>query len=336
MARILTRHSVMAAIAAGAIAWTSAQAHAAGSRIIFATQESGTLYYALAVGFAKLLTEKLDRTVTVQPYSGSSVYLPLINSGEATVSFNSSLDAYAAYNDADREPLRNLRAVARIWPLKVAMMARYDSGIRDISDLKDKRVVVDLKSQRAMGSVIRAMLATGGVADNDVEPITVGNVGDGVKAVIEGNVDATFVAVGIPLVKSANAAIPGGVTYVDLSAGNPSAEDMQKLAPGVYPVEVTPETRLPEVKAALTTAAFDVFLMTGKDTAAADVEAVVSALHDNFATLQKDYPALGEGSAGAFASATNTVPYHDAAIAYYRSKGMWTPENEAREESFSK
>jgi TRAP transporter TAXI family solute receptor len=336
MARTLTRRSALAAITAGAIALTTAQANAAGSRMIFATQESGTIYYALAVGFAKLLTEKLGRTVAVQPYSGSSVYMPLINSGEATLSFNSSLDAYRAFNGTDRKALKNLRAVARIWPLKVALMARANAGIHTIADLKGKRVVYDLKGQRAMGSVIRAMLATGNITAKDIKPITVGNVGAGAKALIEGNVDVTFIAVGIPLVKNAHAAIPGGVSYVDLSSGNPSPELLEKLAAGVYPVKVKPAKRLPEVKSELTTAAFDVFLLTGKNTPAADVKAVVTALHDNFAALQNDYPPLRRGSAQGFASPTNTIPYHAAAIAYYKSKGMWTPANDAKEKSFAK
>lgn len=336
MARYLTRRSALAALAAGAVALAAAHAKAAGSRMVFATQESGTIYYTLATGFAKLLTEKLGRTVAVQPYSGSSVYMPLVDSGEATLSFNSSLDAHAAFNGTDRKALKNLRAVARIWPLKVALMARQESGIRTLADLKGKRVVYDLKGQRAMGSVIRAMLATGNIGAKDIKPVTVGNVGDGTKALIEGNVDVTFVAVGIPLVKNAHAAIPGGVTYVDLAPGNPSAEMMEKLASGVYPIKVAPEKRLPEVKAELTTAAFDVFLLTGKNTPEADVKAVVAALHDNFAALQKDYPALRQGSAQAFASPTNTLPYHAAAIAYYKGKGMWTPANDAKEKSFAK
>jgi TRAP transporter TAXI family solute receptor len=329
----LTRRLFTVALAAGVTLGASATANAA-ERLIFATQQSGTMYYTLATGFSKMLTSKLGRRVAVQPYSGSSVYLPLINSGEATLAFSSSLDAHAGYNGTDRKALKNMRAIARIWPLKVALMARDKAGIKTIADLKGKRVVIDFKGQKAMGQVIRAMMATGGLTDKDVKGVTVGSVVSGNKALIEGNVDVTFIAVGIPLVKRAHAAIPGGVNYVDLTGGNVSPEFLASKAGGVYPAKLAPAKRMPEVKKEITIAAFDIFLLTSAKTPDADVKAVLAAVSDNFKGLQKDYPPLRRGQADKFAAATNTLPYHKAAVAYYKEKGMWTPANDAREKTF--
>ncbi|HUT51371.1 MAG TPA: TAXI family TRAP transporter solute-binding subunit [Alphaproteobacteria bacterium] len=329
----MSRRLFAGALAAGVTLGTVASANAA-ERLIFATQQSGTMYYTLATGFSKMLTGKLGRKVAVQPYSGSSVYLPLINSGEATLAFSSSLDAYAGYNGTDRKALKNMRAVARIWPLKVALMARDKAGIKTIADLKGKRVVIDFKGQKAMGMVIRAMMATGGLTEKDVKGVTVGSVVSGNKALIEGNVDVTFIAVGIPLVKRAHAAIPGGVNYVDLAGGNVSPAFLASKAGGVYPAKLAPAKRMPEVTKEITIAAFDIFLLTSAKTSDADVKAVLAAVSDNFVGLQKDYPPLRRGRADKFAAATNTLPYHKAAIAYYKAKGMWTPANDAAEKTF--
>jgi len=327
--------AVAAGIATGTVLAMAAPA-AAAERMIFATQQSGTMYYTLATGFSKMLTGKLGRKVAVQPYSGSSVYLPLINAGEATLAFSSSLDAHAAYQGTDRKALKNMRAIARIWPLKVAMMARAKSGIKSIGDMKGKRVVVGFKGQKAMGMVIRAMMASGGVSVKDVKAITVGNVVAGNKALIEGNVDVTFIAVGIPLVKRAHAAIPGGVSYVDLAGGNTSAKFLASKAGGIYPTMLTPAKRMPEVTKPITIVAFDIFLLTSAKTPDADVKAVLAAVSDNFKGLQKDYPPLRRGRADKFAAATNTLPYHKAAITYYKSKGMWGAANDNQEKSFAK
>ena len=208
--------------------------------MVFATMPGGTMYYTLGTGVSAMLTKKLDRKVTVQPYGGSSVYLPLIDAGEAQLGFSSSLDADAAFRGTDRKPLKNLRAVARVWGLKVALMAREKSGLKTVKDLKGKRVVVDFKGQVAMGKVVRAMLATGGLGDKDVKGVTVGNVRAGNEALIKGNVDVTFIAVGIPLVKQANSKIPGGVRYIDLAGGDLSAAMLGKHANGVYATEVKP------------------------------------------------------------------------------------------------
>jgi len=329
----LSRRLFAAALAAGSALGTVASASAAG-RLIFATQQSGTMYYTLATGFSKMLTSKLGRKVAVQPYSGSSVYLPLINSGEASLAFSSSLDAYPGYNGTDRKALKDMRAIARIWPLKVALMAREKAGIKTIADFKGKRVVIDFKGQKAMRRVIRAMMATGGLAEKDVKGVTVGSVVSGNKALIEGNVDVTFIAVGIPLVKRAHAAIPGGVNYIDLTGGNVSPTFLASKAGGVYPAKLAPAKRMPEVKKEITIVAFDIFLLTSAKTPAADVKAVLAAISENFAGLQKDYPPLRRGRADKFAATTNTLPYHKAAVAYYKAKGMWPPANDATEKTF--
>ena len=328
--------TLAAAMASMMAAATTGPLNAQGKRMVFATMGSGTMYYTLGSGFSKMLTEKLNRRVTVQPYSGSSVYLPLIDKGEATLAFSSSLDADAAYRGSDRAALKDLRAVARIWPLKVAFMVRQNSGIKTIQDLKGKRVTVDFKGQKAMGKVTRAMLAAGGLKDTDVKNIAVGNVGAGSKALIEGNVDATFIAVGIPLVKQAHAAIPGGVAYVDLSTGNTADAFLSAQANGVYGTMVAPAKHLPEVKAPVKTTAFDIFLLTSAKTPNADVAAVLKALQDNFGDLQKSYPPLRRGNVKGFASPTNTTPYHPGAVAFYKSKGLWSAANDEKEESLAK
>ena len=320
--------------AAIGVALASSPADAAGGRMIFATQESGTMYYTLGTGFSKMLSDQLQRRVTIQPYSGSSVYLPLLDNGEAALGFSSSLDANAAFTGEGREALKKLRAVARVWPLKVAFMVRADSGIKTLADLKGKRVTVELKGQAAMGKVTRAMLAAGGLTIDDVVNVAVANVGAGSKALIEGNVDAAFIAVGIPLVKQAHAAIPGGVAYVDMSGPNTNAQFLGQQAAGVYSAEIAPAKNLPEVKSKIVSAAFDIFLLTGAGTPDADVEAVLGALTAQFGALQKAYPPLRRGRAEKFSMPTNTVPYHPGSVAFFKKSGLWGEANDKMEMGF--
>ncbi len=320
-----------AALAIAAIVSPAGPAAAQGKGMIFATQEAGTAYYTIGSGMAKLLSEKLGRRVAVQPYAGSSVYLPLLDSGEATLAFSSTLDANDAYHGTDRAPLRSLRAVARIWPLRVGLMVRAESGIKSVADLKGKRVVVDLRGQKAMGQVIRAMLATAGLKETDVRSITVANVGEGTKNLTEGNLDAAFTAIGIPLVKQAHSTISGGIAYVDIGPGEDKAKAMSTVVAGVYPDRLDPAPHLPEVKSAIHTAAFDILLLTGTATPDADVAAVLKALRESFAELQNDYPQLRTGDVGRLAAATNTVPYHPGAVTYFKAQGLWSPANDERE-----
>ena len=329
----MKRLRLAALVAACALAFPLSAA-AQGKGMIFAAQEAGTAYYTIGSGLAKLLGDKLARRVAVQPYSGSSVYLPLLDSGEATLAFSSTLDANDAYKGEGRAPLKGLRAVARIWPLRVAMIVRADSGIKTVADLKGKRVTVDLKGQRAMGQVIRGMLAAGGLKETDVKALTVANVGEGAKGLTEGNLDAAFIAVGIPLVKQAHSTISGGVAYADVGSGPDKTKAIQTFSAGSYPDRLDPAPHLPEVKAPIHVAAFDILLLTGAKTPDADIAAVLKVLEESFADLQKDYPQLRTGDAKKLALPTNTIPYHPGAIAYFKSRGMWTPANEEREKGF--
>jgi hypothetical protein len=324
----------LAALAAACALALPAAAAAQGKGMVFATQEAGTAYYTIGSGMAKLLGEKLNRRVAVQPYSGSSVYLPLIDSGEATLAFSSTLDANDSYKGEGRAPLKGLRAVARIWPLRVGLMVRANAGIKTVADLRGKRVTLDLSGQRAMGQVIRAMLATGGLKDADVKAVTVANVGAGAKSLTEGDLDAAFIAVGIPLVKQAHSTISGGVAYVDMGTGADHAKVMAGIAPGSYPDRLEPAPHLPEVKAPLHTAAFDILLLTGAKTPDADVGAVLKVLQENFAELQKDFPQLRTGDVKKLALPTNTVPYHSGAVAYFKAQGLWAPANDTHEKGF--
>lgn len=328
------RHATAAAAAASfALGLAGGPAAAQGRSIVFATQETGTMFHTVGSGLAKLLTEKLGRRVAVQPYSGSSVYLPLLDSGEVQLAFSSNLDVDAAFKGTDRAPLKNLRSAMRLWPLQVAFMVRADSGIKTAKDLKGKRVTVDLKGQRAMGFVTRGMLASAGLKDEDVRNITVANVGEGAKMLTEGNVDAAFVAIGIPLVKQAHSTIPGGIAYADLAGGDTAEATMSRFAPGIYAARVEPTSAMPEIKAPLTIAAFDIYIVTGAGAAEADIGAALKAIEDNLGELQKDFPALRAAAPARFSATTNTAPYHPGAVAYFKAKGRWSEANDARDKA---
>lgn len=300
-------------------------------RYTIGTNPPGTLYHTVGSGFAKVLQEKLGKQTTVQPGAGSSTYLPLVENREVTLGIASSLDSGGAYRgEQGREPMKKLRAVARLWPLSYGFMVRGNSGIQSAADLKGKRVVTDIKANAALAEANLAMLATAGLTPSDVTPVSIGDLPQGVQGVVDGSIDATSIALGIPLTMQANASAPGGIAYVDL--GTKGTDDVlgEKL-PGLYALPIKPNPAMPEVKKDLTVSGFDIFLVASEALSDADVTGIVKTLHENWEGLQQDFPALRPGKAGDFAAASNTVPYHPAAIAYFKSKGLWNEANDKRE-----
>src|SRR5262252_1865336 len=57
----------------------------------------GTVFYALASGLAKVVSEATPVQMTVQPYAGTSTFMPLLNSGELDFGLNNCVDMALAY-----------------------------------------------------------------------------------------------------------------------------------------------------------------------------------------------------------------------------------------------
>jgi TRAP transporter TAXI family solute receptor len=323
-------------LASGAAA---AAAHAlpawAVERITIGTNPVGTFYYVLGGGLAKLFSEQAGIRSIVQPYAGSSVYLPMINSGDVTLGLSSSLDSGGAYNGLQgREPNVQLRSLARLWPLRYAMLVRKDSPIRNVADLKGRRVVMNFKANVSLSPIHTAVLRSGGLSEKDIVPVDVAGLPQGVRGVVDGSIDATWIAVGIPAVKEAHAAV--GVRYVDLAGPNFTAEFLDQQTSGLFPIAVNPAPNLPEVSEPLTTTGFDVFLMGNASMDDGTVTKLLDAIYNAFPALQNDYPTLRVAKLEEIGRASNTVPYHPAAVSFFKAKGLWTPQNDAKQKSVTR
>lgn len=315
---------------AAAIGLGASTALAAG-RYTLGTNPQGTIYYTIGGGIAAALQEKLGKQVTVQPYTGSSVYLPLIAAGEVSMGLNSSLDLGEARSGAFGDDTKDLRVLARLWPLNVALVARNDLGVSKVSDLKGKRVVTDLSALKAMSQLSKTILQLSGLDVADVEPVTIAGLGPGMEQLTENGLDATLIAVGIPLTQQAHASIPGGIRYLSIEGEGATTEKADAAFQGTYLTTINPNPRLPEVTEPVTVASFDVFLTVGSDMSDEDANAILGALYESLPQLKKDYPALGGASQEKLSAASNTVPYHDAAVAFFKEKDMWSDANVARD-----
>ncbi len=302
-------------------------------RYTIGTNPQGTIYYTIGGGIAAALQDALGKQVTVQPNSGSSVYLPLIAAGEVSMGLNSSLDLGEARAGEFGEPMTNLRVLARVWPLHVALVARNDLGATKVSELAGKRVVTEFRALKAMSTLSETVLRLSGLTAEDVEAMAVAGLGPGMEQLTENGLDATLIAVGIPLTQQAHASIPGGIRYLDIDGEDATTENADDMFQGTYLTEVEPSARLPEVTEPVTVAAFDVFLTVNADMPDEDATAILAALYESLPQLKEDYPALGGAAQDLLSAPSNTVPYHDAAVEFYKSKDMWSEQNESRDQA---
>jgi len=327
----MTRNGILGVFLTVAAAAAPMAAQAALSRVTIGTNPAGTMYNTLGGGFAKVLQEKLNIQATARPYTGSSVYIPMLQRGEIELGINSSLDSTIAFRGTAPYPaaMTNLRGIASIWPLPYGYIAKASSDIRTIEDFKGKRVVTAFKGNVSLQGLNVAILATAGLTMADITPIEAAGLPEGVRALAEGRTDATSVALGTGTIKEAHATIPGGIRVIGL--GRNEAALSEKM-PGSWPGEtkaspenvgVEKDTRIPY---------FGTYLNGSARMPADDVYTILKTLHQSWASLQQDYPALRRTQASELAPADNPHPYHDGAVRYYKEIGVWTAANEAQQQ----
>lgn len=78
-------------------------------------------------------------------------------------------------------------------------------------------------------------------------------------------------------------------------------------------------------------AGFDSYLNGGPTVSDDDAYMLAKTLHTNWKKLQKDYPPLRRTPQSGLALSGNAMPYHPAAIRYWKEVGMWTAANEKQQ-----
>ena len=91
--------SVAVATAVLGLALLAAPARAQKS-VNLGANPPGTVFYAVASGIAKVVTDGWALRLAVQPYTGSSTFLPLLNSGELELGLVNAVDMGLAYRGA--------------------------------------------------------------------------------------------------------------------------------------------------------------------------------------------------------------------------------------------
>src|SRR5437773_10898275 len=171
-------------------------------QVTVATNPPGTAYYAVASGLAKVVSGSAGFQMVVQPYTGTSTMLPLLNTGETDFGIVNAVDMGLAYRGpgfkiGGRNPFPhapNVRLVMRGSPLLVGLLVRKDSPIKSVHEVRGKRMTGEYPAHLAVWYNMFGHLASAGLAWNDVKIIPVPAVNDGVDALVQGRADVTETA----------------------------------------------------------------------------------------------------------------------------------------------
>ena len=285
---------------------------------------AGSHVYAVAAGLAKVLQENGGIRTTIRPFSGSSVYLPLMQRGEIGLGMNTSIDSYLSFSGLPpyQQPMRNLRMIAMIFPLPIMYMVRADSDIERVEDLRGRNVVIEFRAIAAMGQLHTGILATGGLTPDDVNPVVVAGLPESMDMLSQGRAEAVPTGINTALALQLNASIPGGIRYITMGANEPR---LGEIMPGAAPVTIAPSEGEPGIFEPIRVAGVTDLLNTSVAMSEDRVYAITRTIMESWEELRRDYSQIADTTIEQAVPSDIVHPYHAGAIRYYREAGHWTP-----------
>jgi TRAP transporter TAXI family solute receptor len=292
-------------------------------QVTIASNPAGTNVYTVAGGLARLIQERSDLRATIRPFSGSSVYLPMLQRGEVSLGLNTNIDGYLSYRGLPPydAPMTNLRTLGMMFPLNITFMVRADSDLYRIEDLDGQRVVVRFRANVALEQLHRGILATAGLDFDDVEALTVAGLGEAATALREGRADAVPIGIGTALGMETNAALSDGIRY--LTMGSNEAR-LAEIMPGTRVVTVEPGANSVGIPGPIRVSSVPDMLNTGVHLSDDRAYEIIKTIHSNWDALRQDVSLVADIQAADLAPADNMHPYHPGAVRYYREAGLWT------------
>lgn len=298
---------------------TSASAQLVG----IGTSPQGTLTYQIGAAVSKVMQDVGKIPSRIQPQSGTSTIIPLLNSGEIDISFANTAEVYDAFHGVGtfpKQPNPKLRMMAVIFPIRAGLFVRANSDIKSIKDMKGKRIVYGLASQEIVRKTVDAMLATGGLSIKDLTPVLAPNVVRGADDLAAGRVDIAVFAIGAPKVAEVDASV-GGVRFIPLDNSPTAQAALKKEFPTGYIAEIKPAPNLAGVREPMFTMFYDYAAIAGADFPAARVKAITQIIAENQAALAQGQPLFRQMQTARLFNNFG-VPFHPGAVAYYKEKGI--------------
>jgi uncharacterized protein len=303
----------------------SAAAEQATDTINIGTGGVTGVYYPAGGGICRLYNKnrgQQGKNCAIESTEGSIANIEGLRSGEFDMVIVQSDWQFHAYEGdgpfAQAGPYTDLRAVFSLHPEPFTVVARADSGIASVADLRGKRVNIGSPGSGARATTEAVMAANGWTMADFAQASELPSE-EQAAALAGGRVDAIVFTVGhfsgeiYDATESTSARlVPITGPSVDrLIADNPYYAEAV-IPGGLYRGNDNPTPTFGVRATLVTTAA------TPDDV----VYLVVKSVFDNFEEFKRFHPALANLDRQEMARAALTAPLHPGAERYYREAGM--------------
>lgn len=309
------------------LALLSAAATANAQLLVMGGNPASSLFYAQAQALAKTINKHAGYRIDVLPQAGS-VFFPMFQTREADIGIASPVEARLAYDAED--PFEGANG-GEGYPIKTLMLGsvnllslvtRESDNIKSVDDLRGRRVVADYGAFAGSTKTALAVLASGGLTTDDVDVVPVSSYPEGVRAVIEGRADAAVGSVGSGILQELAAA--HGARLVPIQTDEAAVKRLQEIGPAFVPLEVEPgPVGIDEPTPVLS---YQTTLYSRADLDDEIVKKIMDALWNNADELPVVTRTLATWVPENYANTNAVIPFHPAAVEFYKEQGVWTDE----------
>ncbi len=282
------------------------------------------VYYQVGGAICRLVNRgSKDHEIKCTHTTGGSVAnINGIRTGDLDLGVAQSDWQYHAYNGTapDKFPdgkFDGLRAVFSVHPEPFTVVARADSGINSIEDLKGKRVNVGNPGSGQRGTMEVLMEKMGWTMD-DFALASELKSSEQAAALCDNKVDAIVFTVGHP-----NGSIKEATTSCESKLINVNNAEAQALANDndFYAMATIPGGMYAGTDDDVSTFGVGATFVSSADTPDEVVYEITKAVFENFARFKKMHPAFANLNEENMIKNNLSAPIHDGAMKYYKEKG---------------
>lgn len=285
------------------------------------TGGTGGVFYPLGGALANVLSAKLPGFQVTSEVTGGSVdNLKLVGNEQADMGFTMVDAAFDALNGRDRfegKPLP-IRTLAVMYPNRMHAVTIEGTGIEKISDLAGKRVSLGSPGSATEVMALRVLEAYG--LDQAVNRERL-SVAESVNALKDGKIAAFFWAGGLPTAAVTDLAATPGVTIRLLDHADAVKKMNAKYGPLYAVGSISRDVYSGMAKDAQNANAWNI-MVANASMPDALVRDILANMFDNRADLELVHKEAAQITLGNQASRISPVPYHPAAIAFYKERGI--------------
>jgi TRAP transporter TAXI family solute receptor len=288
-----------------------------------ASASQGSSTYAIALAIARASRDIGGIDLRPQPYKSTSQGSAFVDSGEVDFGLENAFALRQAILGEGRfegAKMANLRLVARLQPLRFVLSVRKDSGIRTFDDLRGKRLPAGFRAAVTGEILISAMLANGGLTYNDVEKVPVNDFTAMADAFVAGKIDAYIFVVGTPRDEEVSRSV-GGLFPMPLVDDADAQGRIKEILPVGSLGRIQPDSTLIDITKETVILQYDYFVYTHVGEPDETVRKMLESLHGG-----RDLMVHAVASMAWFdpkrMNADVSLPYHPAAMAFFREKGL--------------